>query len=326
MSPRVSVIMAVRNGWRHLEESVSSVLRQRVTDFEFIVVDDGSTDETAQILERFREQDSRMVIVHQGPQGQTSALNRAAGMARGEYLARQDADDVSLPDRFGCQVRFLDRHPSIAAVGTAAEAIDAEGRIIGRVPTFQGPDAVRRGLLRVRASLVHGSVMMRREAFEVAGGYREAFRFCQDFDLWLRLAQHVALDNLPEVLFRWRITPGGVYATQRMAQLQYGGIGLAFALERRRRGTDSYPLLEEAGVDLDTFAERYHLRRRLYAIWGELLLRGLNDPAAARPYLQRAIRHGDVRPKTLCYFGLALSGRRWLGKPPIQAHPLSGAS
>ena len=326
MPPKVSVIMSVYNGGSHLEESVQSILEQEFGDFELVVVEDGSTDGSGELLARFAERDTRLVVLRQAHRGLTPSLNRAVEAARGPYVARQDADDVSLPQRLGRQVRYLDEHPSIGATGTGAEIIDERGQVVGRIPTLQGSENIKQGLLHVRATLVHGSVMMRRDVFQAAGGYREAFRFCQDFDLWLRLTQETALENLPEILFRWRINPAGIYATQRMRQLQYGGIGLAFALERRRLGVDSYPLLEEAGVDLDTFAERYHLRRTLYSIWGELLLRGLDDPAAARPYLQRAVRHGDVRPKTLCYFWLALSGRRWLGTPPIQAHALTGAS
>jgi hypothetical protein len=133
--------------------------------------------------------------------------------------------------------------------------------------------------------------------------------------LWLRLSERFELDNVPETLFQWRMSPSGIYATRRAAQLQYGGIGLAFAEERRRYGSDSYAVLDEAGGDVEAFASRYRMQGRLHAIWGELLFRGLSDPAAARPHLMRALKQGALRPRTLGCIGLLLLGLRWPGRP-----------
>jgi hypothetical protein len=129
------------------------------------------------------------------------------------------------------------------------------------------------------------------------------------------MSQRFGLDNLSEVLFRWRMNPEGIYATRRTTQLQYGGIGLAFAREREKYDRDSYELLQKSGGDLEDFASRYRMKGLLYAVWGELLLRGLRDPAMARPHLQRALLNGEIGPRTLGYFGLSVLGLRWLSQP-----------
>lgn len=317
MGVKVSVVMAVCNGERYLEKSVSSVLRQSFADFELIVVDDGSTDGTPDSLARWSRDDPRIVVICQENCGLTASLNRAISVAKGSYLARQDADDVSMPERFERQVRYLDERPSVGAVGTATEVIDQKGLVIGVLHTRQGTEEVRRGLLTVRATLVHGSVMMRRQAFDAVGGYRDAFRFSQDFDLWLRMAERFDLDNLPEILCRWRMNPEGVYATRRATQLKYGGVALAFAREREIYGHDSYELLQQSGGDLDAFAARYRMRGFLHSLWGELLLRGFRNPAVARSYLKRALLSGFIRPRTLCLFCWSLIGLAWPGSPPL---------
>lgn len=317
MAVGLSVVMAVYNGERYLEESVASILRQTFTHFELIVVDDGSTDRTPDLLSRLSRDDPRMVCIRQEHRGQTRALNLAIGVAKGGYLARQDADDVSMPERLVRQVRYLDQHPSVGAVGTAAELIDQRGRVIGILPNRHGTEQVKRGLLTVRATPVHGSMMMRRQAFEVVGGYREAFRVSQDFDLWLRMIQHSDLDNLRETLYQWRMNPEGTYATQRTMQLKYSGVALAFAREREIYGDDSYELLQRSEGDFDAFAARYRMRGLLHSLWGELLFRGLRDPAVARAHLWHALLSGFVRPKTLCLFGWSLMGLPWPGSPPL---------
>ena len=120
----ISVVIAVRDGARYLEPSLASVLQQQGTAFELIVVDDGSTDATGAMLDRLASQDSRLVVVHAEPRGFTAALSEAIARSQGRYLARHDADDLSLPGRFEQQARFLDDHPEVSAVGTAAEIID----------------------------------------------------------------------------------------------------------------------------------------------------------------------------------------------------------
>ena len=316
---KVSVVMSVYNGERYLEEAILSVLEQSFTDFELIAVDDGSSDTTPRILDRLSQEDPRITVIRQENCGQTLSLNRAIGVARGNYLARQDADDLSMPKRLELQAHYLDSHPSVAVVGTAAEVMDQKGAVIGTLATPQGVAQVQQALLTARATPVHGSVMMRKEAVAAMGGYRDAFWVSQDFDLWLRMAERFDLDNIPLKLYRWRRNPTGVYATRRAMQLKYCGVALAFAREREVYGADSYELLRLSRGDLAGFAAKYRMRGLLHSLWGELLFRGRQSPQLARSHLISALLSGFVRPKTLALLGLSLMGRPWPGSPPLPA-------
>ena len=317
MIPRVSVVLAVWNGERHLEAAVQSVMAQSFGDFELIVVDDGSTDGTPDILSALRSQDSRAVVVRQENRGLSASLNRGIAMARGAYIARQDGDDLSLPGRFERQVACLDERPLLAAIGTSAAVMDGSGEVFGAVTAPCSAAAVRAGLLTLRVTPVHGSVMMRRSAFEATGGYREAFRLAQDYDLWLRMTSRYDFDNLPDVLYQWRMTEDNARGPKRAMQLKYAGIALVFARERARHGQDSYAQLERHAGNLDAFAADYGGGAAVHAIWGELLLRGLGNSPGVRSHLRRAVLRGHLRPWTIGLFGWAHMGLPWPGGRPL---------
>jgi hypothetical protein len=197
--------------------------------------------------------------------------------------------------------------------------IDDDGAIVGALTAESGSDAVRRALWSLRSTPVHGSMMIRRSALSAVGGYRTAFRFGQDYDLWLRMSAEAEIDTLPEALYRWRLGAAGVYATRRAAQLKYAGLALVFARERVASGSDAYDLLEACGGDLDRFASQYSMGSSVYAIWGELLLRGLGNSRAVRDYLRRAVFAGDRRLRTLCLLAWTLFRLPWPGGRPIVA-------
>lgn len=315
--PALSVVLAVYNGARHLERSLQSVLSQSFADFELIVVDDGSTDATPAILAALTRADPRVIVLRQENRGLTASLNRGIALARGTYVARQDADDISKPERFARQIAYLETHPSVAALGTYAEVIDRSGMAVSRLAGACGAPAVTRGLMTLRRTPVHGSVMMRKNVLEAAGGYREAFRAGQDYDLWLRLISRFDVDNLPDVLYQWRMDHESVYTTQRATQLKYAGVALAMAHERAAYGQDSYELFAGAEGDWGGFASRYRLGGLLHAIWGELLLRGLGNSASVRTHFRQALRRGCVRPWPMFLLGWTHLGLPWPGGKPI---------
>jgi glycosyltransferase involved in cell wall biosynthesis len=317
ITPRVSAVLAVKNGERHLEESIRSVLAQRFDELEIIVVDDGSTDGTADILSTLQRTDPRVVIVRQENRGLAASLNRGIALARGGYVARQDADDISLPDRFDRQVAFLDQHPSVAAIGSSADVIDRAGARVGSWRAKCGAPAVKRGLWTLRSTPIHGSMMMRKDAVLATGGYRVAFAVAQDYDLWLRLSARFGMDNISEALYRWRLDPQGVYSTRRTTQLKYAGIALTLARERAATGADSYELLERCGGDLDRFAASYRLGPSMQALWGELLLRGLGNSGDVRRHLRRAVGGGAIDPRTLSLLVWTHLGLPWPGGRPL---------
>jgi len=194
--------MAVYNGEKYLRQAVESILHQTFTDFEFIIVDDGSTDTTPAILDAYR--DPRIVRLRNVRNlGLAGALNRGLEVARGRYIARQDADDLSYPTRLEQEVAFLEAHPQVGLLGTAYDVIDAEGHWVGRVSPPTDNETLQRALVR-RNCFGHGSVMMQRLVVKQVKGYEESFSAAEDRDLWLQLAERAHLANLAEPLYAWR--------------------------------------------------------------------------------------------------------------------------
>lgn len=221
MNPEISVIMPVYNDGYCVASAIESVLGQSTGDFEFIIVDDGSTDDTPTVLDGYARSDARVRILRNGKNaGITASLNRGLAVSRGEFVARHDADDTSLPDRFDRQRVFLGRNPDVGVVGTWVDYVDEAGAFLGRWMTPESPVMVRWNLLFGNA-LAHPSVMMRREVVLQCGGYAEAIRFAQDYDLWLRLLPNTDLANLPEVHVRRGVRPGAVGAVFADAQEEF---------------------------------------------------------------------------------------------------------
>ncbi len=204
-SPTVSALMAVCNGEKYLRQAVDSVLAQTFRDFEFIIIDDGSRDASLDILEGYAHMDRRIHLISRPNKGLTKSLNEGLQVAKGEFIARMDGDDVSLPTRFEKQVAYLQEHPDIALVGSRVEFIDPDGSPINLKPGMVlTHDEIDAALLRKGWPVVHPAVMMRREAVLKIGGYSEQFLTNQDHDLFLRLAERGRLANLPDVLLQYR--------------------------------------------------------------------------------------------------------------------------
>ena len=216
--PRVSVLMSVYNGERFLHQAIESILRQTLVNLEFIIVDDGSNDRTPRVLEEFAEEDSRVVLVkNEENLGLTLSLNAGLQAARGEYIARQDSDDFSLPNRLVLQAQFLDEHPEVGVLGTWVLNTDEKDNEIDRWETPIYPGTVRWSLLFGNA-LVHGSVMIRRSVLPPGPAYRSRILYAQDYDLWSRLSFRTELANLPEVLLIRRVHPDMVTKTHSSGQ------------------------------------------------------------------------------------------------------------
>jgi glycosyltransferase involved in cell wall biosynthesis len=219
-NPRVSVLMPVRDAEPHLAEALASVFAQSFRDFELLVWDDGSRDGSARILREFAERDPRMVVASGPPRGYVAALNDLLARARGEYLARMDADDICLSERFERQVAFLDAHPDVVCVGTATDRIDGRGRWIGRrIPPLDDA-AIQEELLAGHNPIVHPSAMLRTEAVRAVGGYDEELTPAEDLDLWLRLGERGRLANLADVLLRYRMHANSVSERSQTRQLE----------------------------------------------------------------------------------------------------------
>lgn len=201
--------MSVYNGELYLREAIDSILNQTFNDFEFLIIDDASTDSTPEILCSYH--DPRIRIIRNTENlGLTKSLNKGLKLAKGEYIARMDADDISLPERFDKQVDFLDSHPDIALVGTAKQIIDQEGNTIGTFFSLLQPQY--RDFLKANR-ITHGSIMVRQKILEKYSGYNELFKKSQDYALWLQMSKEYRLHNIHDVLYKQRIHQKSVSKT-----------------------------------------------------------------------------------------------------------------
>ncbi len=209
MSPDISVALPVYNGSRWLTEAIESVFRQTYHDFELLVVDDGSTDDTPRLLDVYTNRDKRIRVLRQNHSGLVTALNRCVAEARGSFFARLDADDRLASRRLEAQIRFLRSNADFGLVGSWAHKIDANGRLLGKITPATSPELLSQQLMRVNPFL-HSSIMMRTELVRRLGGYRSAFEAAEDYDLWLRVAEVSKVTNLPELLVEYRWHGEGV--------------------------------------------------------------------------------------------------------------------
>ncbi len=200
--PTISVIMPVYNGEKFLREAIQSILTQTFRDFELLICDDGSTDTTHVIAEEFVRADSRVRLIKSQHIGLEKILNLGLQGARSELIARMDADDIALPDRFAKQIEFLLGHPDVAVVGGQVAAIDETGQLLHIWSMPQEHLEIDDNHICGRnVAIVHPTVMMRRSAVLKAGGYRGRI---EDIDLWLRLAEQGKLANLSSVVLKYR--------------------------------------------------------------------------------------------------------------------------
>ena len=229
-SPLVSVIMSVHNASAVVGQAIDSILKQTFRNFEFIIIDDGSTDGSGEILRKYAESDNRIRLYSQPQSGVITAVNRHSRNARGKYIARMDADDISLPQRFEKQIQFLEAHSEIGILGTWIQDIDVEGKPIIEWPVPSDPVVVR-WFLFFGNCVAQPSVMMRRDLFERLAYYRPDAIHVEDYDLWIRAAEVTGVANLPEVLLQYRVSPGGVSAQNAALQERNAG-----SLKREMKG------------------------------------------------------------------------------------------
>jgi glycosyltransferase involved in cell wall biosynthesis len=200
--PKVTVLMSVYNGERYLNEAVDSILAQTFTDFEFLIIDDASTDLTPEILRSYDDPRIR-IVTNEENLGLTKSLNKGIALARGEYIARMDADDVSFIVRLERQVEFMEKNADIGVLGSNYQYIDESGYPKGVVSTSLDPELTRWELLFLNP-LAHPTVLMRTALMRSVQGYDETFRFSQDYELWCRLTKITQLAKLQDVLLYLR--------------------------------------------------------------------------------------------------------------------------
>jgi len=204
-NPAISVLMPVYNTERYLSEAIESILNQTYENFEFIIVDDGSTDRSSLILQEYAETDSRIRLIRQENTGMVGALNRGLKETAAPLIARMDADDVALPHRLEAQLKFMENHPEHVVVGGHTYFIDPDGQILKLYRLALDHNEIEERLLQGGGgAVVHAAAMFRKSAIEEAGGYRKDFEFIEDFDLYLRLLKIGKFANLDRVVYHYR--------------------------------------------------------------------------------------------------------------------------
>lgn len=202
----ISILMPVFNSGKYLQAAIDSIKNQEFIDFEFIIVDDGSTDNSSLIIEEAATNDLRIKHLWQPNSGIVSALNKALAVATGKYCARMDADDVSLPARLGMQYEFLESNPEIVALGGQGYIIDGDGDLICPLTVLSEHDAIDEDLLsRFNSNgMIHPSVMFRTDEARKIGGYDGCYPAAEDLDFFLKLAEVGRLANLSSIVIHYR--------------------------------------------------------------------------------------------------------------------------
>lgn len=231
---KVSVVMAVFNCERFISYALNSILTQSFTDFELIVIDDGSTDSSPSIVHNICAGDKRARVITRSHLGLVSSLNLGCSLATGEYIARLDADDVAAPNRLTLQYDFMQKHKDVSLSGGYMECIDASGRVSCLI---KWPSRLQNlsDLQLLDCHIAHTTVMFRRHIFEQLGAYRSEYLHAEDYDLFLRMSDTYQLDNLPAVLSQYRLHDQQLSAVHTRQQI-ISGIGARLATRARRSG------------------------------------------------------------------------------------------
>ncbi|HEX8323968.1 MAG TPA: glycosyltransferase [Tepidisphaeraceae bacterium] len=282
-APLISVIMSVYNGQEYLAEAMDSVLNQTFSDFEFVIIDDGSTDRSVAMLEAYAKKDSRIVFKARENRGLPATLNEGARMARGEYLARMDPDDVCRPERFAVQLAFMREHPDVACVGSRVTLIDPYG-----VPYNDSDHPLTHEEIDAMLTagngwaIVHPSAFMRKAALEKAGWYNEKYRTSQDFELWLRMAEIGRLANVPQHLVMYRQHLGSANFAKAEQQKRFKVEVLTAAYARRGLAPFDASVLPPAPI-----TDPVEMRKR----WGWAAIRGKRFAVARKHAYTNLRRH-----------------------------------
>jgi glycosyltransferase involved in cell wall biosynthesis len=307
--PAVSVLMSVRNGERHLDAALASLHAQTFGDFELVLVDNGSTDGTAAIIEDWCRRDPRIRAFKQAVPGLSNSLAFAARQARADLLARLDADDIAAPERLELQYAFMQRSPETGLLCTSIERMNEDGKTLN-IHHVPEDDAALRHLFRTRNPIFHLTVMMRRDAYERAGGYREGLRAAEDYDLWTRMLEVTGIASIDRPLVRYRISPVGMTTRLSMRAHIVGYCVRAGQIGRPAGKPDAFirgvPLLRRAlatlGIDRRTL--HYETFKMTVAAARKANQRG--DVVSTRRLRRRARREALALP-----FRLAISKGVW---------------
>lgn len=291
----ISVVMSVFNGEAFLGQAIESILDQSFLDFEFLVVDDGSTDSTPKIISEYAHRDKRMRVVTHDNKGRAESLNIGIGLASGRYIARMDADDVALRHRLEKQIEFMEQNPEVGVLGGAYDLINGNSDVVNCVrPPLE--DAELRSLMLRYNPMCHPTVVMKKDIALASGGYRAALLDADDYDLFLRMAERSKLANLQESVLQYRIHAGQVSVRNLKHQTFCVVAARHAASVRRSGGTDPLSNVAEISAELlrsfgVTAKDINDSLSGAYGYWIETL--GQGDPEGSLRMIQGLLELGE---------------------------------
>jgi glycosyltransferase involved in cell wall biosynthesis len=299
VQPEISVVMPVYNSATYLAPAIDSILAQTFRDFEFIIINDGSTDGSQDILTHYASQDQRITVVNRENRGLVPTLNQAIGLAKSDLIARMDADDLSYPERFEKQSAFLRNNPGYVAVGCVTRLIDSEGDPLCSFSKQLAHDDIDASHLAGKGgAIVHPAAMFRKSAFDKIGGYRTECIHAEDVDLWLRLAEVGNLANLPDTLFDYRQHLQSVGHQHRARQIQ--SMNLAIQDARQRRGIAAAEPYQSSSIEPDPY--------QIALKWGWWALNEGNLHTATK-YAFKVLKRNPFSKETLNFCACVLRDR-----------------
>jgi glycosyltransferase involved in cell wall biosynthesis len=280
---KVSVVMSVFNGEKFISDSVESILNQTYRDFEFVIIDDGSFDDTYKIIQAYH--DNRIKLFRQSNQGVASGLNAGIRMSKGEYIARMDADDLSEPDRLEIQINYMDNHPDCVLVGVNAILIDEDGLPLRKLSYPQHRNAIYTSLQNGLSPFSDGAVMFRRSVAESCGFYNEKMLVGEDWLLWVNLFQLGEMANIPICLYRYRLSSSALTnmtpAINKQVKLLFSKI-----LKSGEIDTGLFTKL----IEYKKNANPKELKSLYYLRAGKALLEGDWKVVEAKKYFRKSIK------------------------------------
>jgi len=296
---KVTVLMPAYNAGKYIAEAIESVLQQSFKDFQLLIINDGSTDNTEEIISSFI--DERIVLINQSHKGIAVALNKGLSKAHSIYIARFDADDICFPQRLQQQVSFLDNHAGYIIVGGEAEYISEDGQ---HLFDFKSIGHTHQEIIQKIYSycpFIHSSVMYRKEAVIIAGSYSEHAHNFEDYFLWIQLLRHGKFYNLPQQLIKVRFNPASVTIDERWR-------GRIFRKMKREIITKGH-ITEQEGSHLSNIIKNQDLRNikegSYYALCGKKFLLDNHQPKKARPLFSKAISSYPYRCDNYLFYLLS---------------------
>jgi len=221
-APLISVVMAVYNGAEYLDEAIKSILEQTLTAFEFLILDDGSKDNSLKIIQKYASSDSRIILITRENRGFAFSLNEMLAIAKGKYIARMDQDDIALKNRFELQIQYLENHPEVAVLGGGCHMIDHKGRYLTTLTHPETNEEIQSKILVGHCAISHPSAMIRRKILMDNGGYDLDYGLVEELDLWLRLGEQADLANLREPIIKYRLHNKSVSEKNGLMQREAG--------------------------------------------------------------------------------------------------------